>query len=61
MCFHRSRYWRERAEERRTERTWDLFYRETQPSDPPITVAQRDEPESPGDRERDEVPVGAER
>jgi len=61
MCFHRSRYWEERADEGRRERIWDLFYRETHPSEPPITVAQLDEDELSSDREPGEVPVGAER
>jgi hypothetical protein len=59
MCFRRSsRYWEERAEEARGERLWDLFYRETERSDPPVPIAEREEEREP---ERDEVPAGAER
>jgi hypothetical protein len=50
MCFRRSRYWEERAEEARDERLWDLFHRETERNEPPVPIA-----------ERDEVPAGAER
>jgi hypothetical protein len=59
MCFRRSeRYWEERAEAARGERLWDLFYRETKRSDPPVPIAEREEQ---GEPERDEVPAGAER
>jgi len=66
MCFHRSRHyrsrhWEERAEEGRSERLWDLFYRETDPSEPPITVVREGREGDSGAREPDEVPVGAER
>lgn len=60
MCFRRSRYWDERTEEAHHERLWDLFYRETERTDPPVPVAERDT-EHATERERDEVPAGAER
>jgi hypothetical protein len=60
MCFRRSRYWEERPEEVRDERVWDLFHRETEGSEPPVPIAERDE-ERATERERDEVPAGAER
>jgi hypothetical protein len=60
MCFHRSRYWEERAaEEPRDRRLWDLLHRETERSAAPMPVAERDE-EHDTERDRDEVPVGAE-
>ena len=62
MCFRRSsRYWEERADEARGQRLWDLFYRETERSEPPLPVAERDEEEPVSERDRDEVPAGAER
>jgi hypothetical protein len=60
MCFRRSRYWEERAEEAGDRRLWDLFYRETEQSDPPLPVAERDEKDI-AEHDRNEVPVGAER
>jgi hypothetical protein len=59
MCFRRSRYWEERAEEPRKDRLWDLFYRETERSEPPVPIAEEDE-RAP-EREQDEVPTAAER
>jgi hypothetical protein len=59
MCFRRSRYWEERTEAR-DERLWDLFYRETELSEPPVPVAEREEGRAT-EREQDEVPAGAER
>jgi hypothetical protein len=59
MCFRRSRYWEERAEQPRDERLWDLFYRETERSEPPVPIAELDE--RPPEREPDEVPVGTKR
>ena len=41
----------ERFEERRGERLWDLFYRETEQPPPPMPVAEREEEREP-DRER---------
>ena len=55
--------WRERerwSEERRGERLWDLFYRETEQSPPPVPIAERDAERS-AEAERDEVPAGAKR
>ncbi len=60
MCFRRSRYWEERPEEARGERLWDLFQRETERKDPPVPIAEQDAVPAT-ERERDEVPVGAER
>jgi hypothetical protein len=60
MCLRRSRYWEEKVEEARGERLWDLFYRETERSEPPVPVAERDR-ERETAREPDEVPAGAER
>jgi hypothetical protein len=61
MCFRRSRYWderagQERAGEGRSERLWDLFYRETERSEAPAPVLESEE-----EPVRDEVPAGAER
>jgi hypothetical protein len=60
MCLRRSRYWEERTDEAREERLWDLFYRETERSEPPVPVAEQDEGAAT-EREPDEVPAGAER
>jgi hypothetical protein len=60
MCFRQSRQWDERAGEVHDRRLWNLFYRETERSEPPMPVAERDE-EHVAERDRDEVPVGAER
>jgi hypothetical protein len=59
MCFRRSRYWEERVEEGRDRRLWDLFYRETEATEPPVRVTAEDE-ERAEEHDRDEVPVGAE-
>ena len=61
MCFRRSRYLEQRADEVQSRRLWDLFYRETERSEPPLPVAERDEEEPVSERDRDEVPAGAER
>ena len=37
----------ERAEERRGERLWDLFYRETEQPPPTMPVAEREEEREP--------------
>jgi hypothetical protein len=60
MCFRRSRYLEERAEEARGQRLWDLFYRETEQSEPTVPVVEGDE-EFSAERNGDEVPAGAER
>jgi hypothetical protein len=60
MCFRRSQYWEDTPEVSRKERLWDLFYRETERSEPPVPIAEREE-ERPTEREREEVPAGAER
>jgi len=60
MCFRRSRYWEERADEARGERLWDLFHRETERSEPPVPIAERED-DYTTELERDEVPAGAER
>jgi hypothetical protein len=61
MCFRRSRYLEQRPDEVQSRRLWDLFYRETEQSEPPLPVAERDEEEPVSERERDEVSAGAER
>jgi hypothetical protein len=61
MCFRRSRYWEERAvEDTRDQRLWDLFRQETERSEPPMPVLEQEE-EPVAERDRHEVPVGAER
>ena len=59
MCFRQMRQWDERAGEEQGRRLWNLFYRETESSEPPMPVAEHDE-EHVAERDRDEVPVGAE-
>jgi hypothetical protein len=59
MCFRRARYPEETTEEIQGRRLWDLFWRETERSTPPTPVAVEDE-EPMADRDRDEVPTGAE-
>jgi hypothetical protein len=54
MCHGKWRRLDERLEERRGERLWDLFYRETEGNPPPMPVAEREvEPEP--EREREEA------
>ena len=60
MCFHRSRYRDERAQEERGQRLWDLFYRETERNEPPVPIAEQEEDRS-AERDRDEVPAGVKR
>ena len=60
MCYRRSRRWEERADEGREKRLWDLFYRETERSEPPVPIADRDR-EHETERDEDEVTVGTER
>jgi hypothetical protein len=60
MCFKRSRYWEERADEARGERLWDLFHRDTERSEPPVPIAGHED-EDVTELEREEVPAGAER
>jgi hypothetical protein len=61
MCFRRSRDWGEReAAEAREERLWDLFHRETERSEPPAPIAERED-ESVTEPDRVEVTAGAER
>jgi hypothetical protein len=43
MCHGKWRRLDERFEERRGERLWDLFDRETQQSPPPMPVMEREE------------------
>ena len=58
MCFRRSRSWEESADEVRGRRLWDLFYRETEGSEPPAPgPVVEHEDERP---EREEVPAGVE-
>jgi hypothetical protein len=59
MCFRRSRYLEQRADEVQSRRLWDLFYRETEDTEPPIPVAEEEDEIVSEDRE--EVPAGAER
>jgi hypothetical protein len=60
MCFRKSRYREERAEEVRGEHLWDLFYRETERSEPPVPIAEQDEGRVT-ELQRDEVPTGSDR
>ena len=60
MCFRRSRYPEQSADEVQSRRLWDLFYRETEEREPPTPVAEEEE-ELVSEPERDEVPAGAER
>jgi hypothetical protein len=60
MCFKNSRYWDERAEEGHERRLWDLFYRETERTERPLPVAEREEEDDAVEHDRDTVPVGAE-
>ena len=55
MCFHKSRYIDEDAEQIQGRRVWDLFYRETERSEPPLPVVEHDEELVSED---DRVPVG---
>jgi hypothetical protein len=59
MCFRRSRYRDESAEQAHDVRLWDLFHRETEASPPPVEVGEREL--SAAEEERDEVPAGTER
>jgi hypothetical protein len=61
MCWESRRYRDQDVEEVRGRRLWDLFYRETEGSEPPLPVAERDEEVPVSERDRDEVPAGAER
>jgi hypothetical protein len=56
MCHREWRRLDERPEERRGERLWDLFYRETEEPVPPMPVAEREEV---AEREREEALTGA--
>ena len=58
MCHGKWRDLDERAEERRGERLWDLFQRETEQSSPPTPVAEREGRSEP---EREEALSGASR
>jgi hypothetical protein len=60
MCFRRTRYDQERAEEARGQRLWDLFYRETGRYEPPLPIAERED-ERTAEGEREEVPAATER
>jgi hypothetical protein len=60
MCHRNWRRREERFEEERGEGLWDLFYRETGRSEPPMPIAEREE-EPSSEPERDEVPTGVER
>jgi len=51
MCHGKWLQRDERTEERRGERLWDLFYRETEQPPPPTPVAEREEEREP-ERER---------
>jgi hypothetical protein len=52
MCHGKWRRLDERVEERRGERLWDLFDRETEENPPPIPVAEREMEREP---EREEA------
>jgi hypothetical protein len=56
MCHGKMRRFEERREERRPERLWDLFHRETREPPPPTPVVER-EPER-ADPDREEVLTG---
>jgi hypothetical protein len=58
MCHERLSRRHERAEERRGERLWDLFYRETEQPAPSVPIAEREEELEP---EREEALSGATR
>jgi hypothetical protein len=51
MCHGKWRRFDERVEERRGERLWDLFYRETEENPPPMPVAE-DERDREPEREK---------
>jgi hypothetical protein len=60
MCFRQSRrYFEEDVEEVRGRRLWDLFYRETETTEPPLPVMEQEEERPAGDPEREEVATGA--
>jgi hypothetical protein len=61
MCFQQSRKWEQGTEEARGKRLWDLFYRETERSEPPVPIAEREREREETDREREELPAGIER
>jgi hypothetical protein len=61
MCFRQSHYREENIEEVRGRRLWDLFYRETEATEPPLPVAEQEDEPSATEREREEVSAGAER
>jgi hypothetical protein len=55
VCFQRSRYRDESTQEQaQGERLWDLFYRETWRHEPPVLIAEEDEPLA-NERDGDEV------
>jgi hypothetical protein len=57
MCFRRSQYRDEGAQEEiQGRRLWDLFHRETEENGPPVPVAEEHE-EATADADRDEVPA----
>ena len=58
MCHERWLRRQERGEYGRGERLWDLFYRETSESPPPMPVAERD---AETEAEREEALAGAPR
>ena len=60
MCFGKSRYWEELAEENATGTSGTSSDRETESREPPLPVAEEDE-EPVTERDPDDVPVGAER
>jgi hypothetical protein len=49
MCHERFFRREERAAEKRGERLWDLFYRETEHNAPPVPMAGREEPDAEPD------------
>jgi hypothetical protein len=55
MCHGKWRRLDERAEERRGEGVWDLFYRETEHAAPPTPIAEREGEREP---EREEALSG---
>jgi hypothetical protein len=60
MCFRQSRYRDENIEEVSGRRLWDVFYRETEGTEPPLPVAEHEDEPPATEPERKEVSAGAE-
>jgi len=62
MCFRRSQYRDEGAQEEiQGRRLWDLFHRETKSSEPPLPVLEHEDEPAVMEGEREEATAGAER